>query len=240
MKSAKFVVSHVLPTLLLLTSLAATAQLAWSQETSVRPGINEKFKKPDAAKWVERFEQEGREIYAHRDAIVKLSQVKPGMVVADVGAGTGLFARLFARATGCKGRVYAVDIAQEFIDHIAKTCADDGIKNVVGVVCDEDDCGLDPNSIDMAFLCDTYHHFEFPQKTMQSLHRALRNGGTIVVIDFHRIEGVSSDFIMGHMRAGQEEFRQEIEAVGFEFVDENKELLNENYFMRFRKVSPTK
>jgi ubiquinone/menaquinone biosynthesis C-methylase UbiE len=211
--------------------------LARSQETSVRPGINERFKRPVPAEWVERFEQEGREIYAHRDAIVKASQVKPGMVIADIGAGTGLFTRLFAQATGEGGRVYAVDIAQEFIDHIAKTCEQEDIQNVVGVVCDEDDCGLDANTIDVAFICDTYHHLEYPQKTMRTIHRALRAGGTLVVIDFHRIEGVSSDFIMGHMRAGQEVFRQEIEAVGFEFMEEKKGLLSDNYFMRFRKVA---
>jgi ubiquinone/menaquinone biosynthesis C-methylase UbiE len=218
---------------ILLLPFALSVEPARSQETSILPGINDKFRKPDPAEWVERFEQEGREIYAHRDAIVAWSQVKPGMDVADVGAGTGLFTRLFARATGDAGQVYAVDIAQEFVDHVLKTSKEEGLKNVVGVVCDDDDCGLKPDSIDVAFICDTYHHFEFPQKSMKSIYRALRPGGSLLVIDFHRIEGVSSDFIMGHVRAGQEVFRREIEEAGFEFVKENKKLLKDNYFMRF-------
>jgi predicted methyltransferase len=93
--------------------------------------------------------------------------------------------------------------------------------------------------VDLAFVCDTYHHFEFPQKTMASIHRALRPGGRVVVIDFHRIEGISSDWVMEHVRAGQEVFRKEIEAAGFRLVEEPK-FLKENYCMIFQKVEPPK
>ncbi|MCB1231860.1 MAG: SAM-dependent methyltransferase, partial [Verrucomicrobiae bacterium] len=67
------------------------------------------------------------------------------------------------------------------------------------------------------------------------IHRALKPGGKLVVIDFERIEGVSSDWIMGHVRAGKEVFRGEIEKTGFELEDEKK-LFKENYFLVFRKA----
>ena len=67
------------------------------------------------------------------------------------------------------------------------------MKNVTGVVATDRSVELPAASIDLAFICDTYHHFEFPLRTMESLHRALRPGGQVVVIDFERIEGQSSD-----------------------------------------------
>lgn len=93
---------------------------------------------------------------------------------------------------------------------------------------------LPANSIDLAFICDTYHHFEYPAPTLASLHRALRKGGEIYLIDFKRIEGESSDWIMKHVRAGEEVFTAEIEAAGFKRLGGVK-LLKDNYIVRFRK-----
>jgi ubiquinone/menaquinone biosynthesis C-methylase UbiE len=137
---------------------------------------------------------------------------------------------------GDKGKVYAVDIAPKFIEHIAKTCKDAGITNVAGVVCTADSVNLPPKSIDLAFICDTYHHFEFPFKTMASIHEALRPGGQVIVIDFHRIDGKSSDWVLGHVRAGQEVVVKEITQSGFQVLGEEKLPLKENYFVRFGKL----
>jgi SAM-dependent methyltransferase len=63
---------------------------------------------------------------------------------------------------------------------------------------------LPTNAVDVAFLCDTYHHFEFLEKTMLSLHRAIKPGGRLVVIDFHRIPGKTPEKMLNHVRAGQE------------------------------------
>src|SRR5262249_46208349 len=106
--------------------------------------------------------------------------------------------------------------------------------NVVGVVCKQDSVELPPASIDLAFICDTYHHFEFPYRTLASLHKALRPGGEVVLIDFHRVEGKSSAWVLGHVRAGQEVFTREVVSAGFRAVGEEK-FLKENYFVRFRK-----
>jgi predicted methyltransferase len=71
---------------------------------------------------------------------------------------------------------------------------------------------------------------------MRSIHQALKPGGEVILIDFQRIPGVSSDFVMGHVRAGQEVFTKEVLEAGFEQVDERKGILKESYFVRFRKV----
>ncbi len=213
--------------------VVSTATL-WSQEQSVRPGINDSFMTADPASYVERFEKEGREVFDQRHTIVAASGVQPGMVVADIGAGTGLFTRLFARQVGGQGRVFAVDIAPNFVYQLVKECRATGFDNVVGVICDERSCLLPPNSIDLVYICDTYHHFEFPYATLESIHQALREGGRMMVVDFEREEGVSSDWILNHVRAGKAVFRKEIEDAGFELVEEI-DFLQENYGLIFKK-----
>jgi PhoPQ-activated pathogenicity-related protein/ubiquinone/menaquinone biosynthesis C-methylase UbiE len=221
--------------LLALALLTMVSCLARGQEKSVRPGINQPFEHPEVQRFVGVFEGESREIFTKREELVAACKLKPGMVVGDIGAGTGLFTRLFASAVGERGKVYAVDIAREFIDHIDKTCKQKGLKNVAGVVCTQTSTELPAESIDVAFICDTYHHFEFPAKTMRSIHRALRPGGRVILVDFKRIKGVSSDWVMNHVRAGQETFTKEIVSAGFKVVEEAK-ILKENYCLVFQKV----
>lgn len=214
------------------------ALVAWSvvaQEKSVKPGINDPFKNPDVKGFQDKFEGESREVFAHREKIVAACKLKPGMVMADVGAGTGLFTRLFAKEVGPDGQVYAVDIAPKFLEHIQKTSREAGLRNVTPVLCNPDSVDLPPNSLDVAFICDTYHHFEFPERTLLSLHRALKPGGRLVVIDFVRIPGQSSDWVLSHVRAGQELVEKEISAAGFEKTGEMKDLLKENYFVIFTR-----
>ena len=210
-----------------------------AQEESVAPGINNEYIDPNPEQWVERFEREGREVYDQREAIVAACNIQPGMDIADVGAGTGLFVPLLARQTGPSGRVYAVDISEEFIRLILSRAKMEGLKHVEGIVCDPDDTKLPENSVDLVFVCDTYHHFEYPQKSLASIHRALRPGGRLVIVDFERIPGTSSAWILNHVRAGKEVFRAEIEAAGFKLIDEPK-LLKENYILRFTKVDESR
>ena len=207
-------------------------------EASVKPGINEKFLDPELKvdDWLQRFEVESRETFHERHKVVEACGIKKGMTIADIGAGTGLYTRLFANATGPEGWVFAVDISGPFLKHIVARAQQEGQQNISAILSPENATALPPNSIDMAFICDTYHHFEYPKGTMGSLLRALKKGGTLVLIDFKRIEGTSSEWTMGHVRAGQEVFREEIEEAGLSYVEDVKiEGFEENYVMRFRK-----
>jgi ubiquinone/menaquinone biosynthesis C-methylase UbiE len=222
-----------------LTAFLAIDSSLPGQDKSVRPGINDPFKNPDLKKYIETFEGESREIFTHRKEIVAACKLKPGMAIADVGAGTGLFTRLFAATVGPTGKVYAVDISPTFVEHIRKTTKEAGITNVQTILCTDKSAELEPASVDMVFICDTYHHFEFPLRTMDSIHRALKPGGQLVLVDFHRIEGKSTQWTLDHVRAGQEVFRQEIVTSGFRVVGQ-EELLKDNYFLRFEKVEQGK
>jgi predicted methyltransferase len=227
MKTARFV--------LLLPFCLAVGLSLYAQDKSVRPGINKPFEDPDVKEYIGKFEVESREVFTKRKEIVAACKIKPGMAIADVGAGTGLFTRLFAAEVGGEGKVYAVDIAPKFIEHIKQTCEKIGLKNVQGVVCKPDSVELPENSVDLVFICDTYHHFEFPFKTMASIHRALRSGGQVVVVDFRRIPGKTREWILNHVRADQKTVTAEIVSTGFKKLGEEK-ILEENYLVRFEKT----
>lgn len=226
--------------LVLILFLLSLGAVTHAQDKSVKPGINDPFKNPDIEKYAKTFEGESREVFVQREKIVSACKLKDGTVVADVGAGTGLFTRLFAPAVGPKGKVIAVDISEKFLDHVAKTCKDAKITNVETLKCTEVSSELKANSVDVVFICDTYHHFEYPMRTMTSIHKALKPGGKVVLIDFHRIPGKSSDWVLGHVRAGQEVVIKEIEEVGFKKVHEEKDLLKENYLVVFEKSEAPK
>jgi ubiquinone/menaquinone biosynthesis C-methylase UbiE len=216
-----------------ITLMSLTA--GYAQETSVRPGINDPFKNPVLTEWVSRFEGESRETFQKRNDIVTACRLEPGMTVADVGAGTGLFTRLFAAAVGEAGCVYAVDIAPEFLEHIAASAQKLGVANIKTVLGTDYSAELPEGSADLVFLCDTYHHFEYPARMMTSIHKALKPAGRLIVIDFIRVPGQSSEWILNHVRAGQDTVEQEIAACGFEKVGEVNDLLHENYLLVFRK-----
>lgn len=209
-----------------------------AETTSVKPGINQDFLDPalDVTKYEQRFEGESREVFAHRVRIAALLQLQPGMAVADVGAGTGLYTMLFASKVGTGGRVHGVDIAPKFVEHITKTAAERKLPQVVAQLCSERSVELPAASVDLVFVCDTYHHFEYPQATLASIHRALRPGGELVILDFIREPGVSREWILEHVRAGEALVTQEVTTAGFTLVRrEETPFLRENYVLRFRK-----
>ena len=201
----------------------------------VSPHLNAGYLDADYERWKAVFERPGRDIFDQRHRILRESGVRTGMQVADIGAGTGLFTLLFARSVGPEGRVYAVDISPVFVQNILRRVEQEQLANVEGIVNTAKAAGLVAGSIDLAFVCDTYHHFEYPAAMLRSIAAALRPGGQLVVIDFRRIPGVSRPWILRHVRGGRSEVAAEIEQAGFELVA-SKDFLRENYFLRFRKA----
>ena len=204
-------------------------------EQSVRPGINNHYKNPRFQDWVNRFERPGREVYDKRYEVIDATGVKPGMTVADIGAGTGLFTRLFSARVGPKGQVIAVDISHVFVENVLRIAKEQGLNNIEGIVNTPRHTSLAPDSIELAFVCDTYHHFEYPESTLKSIRNALRSEGVLIVIDFRKIPGLSSSWVMNHVRADKKTVIKEIEAAGFKLIEE-RPLLKYNYFLRFMKA----
>lgn len=204
-------------------------------ERSVRPGANREYLTPDldVQAWSRRFEQDGREAYAQREAIVAFAGARAGAVVGDVGAGTGLFTFLFSRVVGPTGRVYAADLAPSFLAHVKKRAESSGARNVVTVLATDRLPNLPAGALDLVFLCDVYHHLEYPRTTLAALSRALKPGGTLVLVDYRREPGKSAAWILDHVRAGEAIVTAEVQAAGFQLV-ERSDRLTENYMLKFR------
>lgn len=227
MKSGQILVNGAFCTLLIAWSVFAAAE-----EKNVNPEINRHYQNPNFSVWVQRFESEGREVYDKRLEIVAATGVKPGMHVADVGAGTGLFTKLFSPAVGTNGKVYAVDISAEFIKNIRRIAQEQDLNNVETVINTQKSVSLPENSVDIVFVCNTYHHFEYPQSMLASIKRALRKKGRLIIVDYKKIKGQSSKWVMNHIRDGKRQVIKEITRAGFNLTEE-KRFLTTNYYIQF-------
>ena len=215
------------------TTLTSETALA-----TVPNGINARFLAPglDISQWTSRFEGESREVYRAREAIVEAIGLQAGHRIADVGTGTGLFVKYFSDAVGPNGHVYAVDISPSFVQHVRARAKKAGLQNVTVTLAKHTEVMLDEASIDVVFICDTYHHFEQPSATLRSIRGALRDGGRLILIDFHRIAGKTKPFLMKHVRAPREVFAKEVQDAGFTLVDSPRlSELEENYMLIFKK-----
>lgn len=208
------------------------------QSATIPDGINDSFLDPDLdpSEWVNRFEIESREVFAARGSILKAVGLKPGMSIADIGSGTGLYVGLFSKEVGTEGRVYAVDISPRLVDFVRRRVKAEELHNVEVVQSDEKSAKLGDRKVDRVFVCDTYHHFEYYESMLASIMDALKPGGELILIDFNRIPGTSREWVVNHVRADKQTFQAEVEAAGFEFIDEVRiPEFKENYLLRFRK-----
>jgi ubiquinone/menaquinone biosynthesis C-methylase UbiE len=226
-----------------MSAVFVAVTCAAAQQPTITPTAKELNKSfdADAAQWTQRFEHEGRAIYDKRMEILDAMGLKPGMDVADIGAGSGLISRLIAGRVAPGGTVYAVDIARNMIDYIAKTAQQENIGNLKAVLGDPHSPNLAPDSVDAVCIIDSYHHFEYPTDMLAAIRQALRPNGTLLLIDFKRIDGVSRDFILKMVRAGEGTFSDEFLNAGFDLVERRDDMFPENYLLKFKpRPAPTR
>jgi precorrin-6B methylase 2 len=133
------------------------------------------------AAWLEREEREKEE---RTDLLLRELALKPGMVVADVGAGTGYIARRMATAVGSSGAVFAVDVQPEMIEMLKALASKAQLTQIKPVLGSVSDVKLTAASVDLAIMVDVYHELEFPREVMLSLVRAMKPGGRVVFVEY--------------------------------------------------------
>ena len=133
------------------------------------------------AAWLERSEREQEE---RGDLLLAALALKPGMDVADVGAGTGYYSRRMAPLVGPAGKVYAIDVQAPMVRLLEAASKRPGLGNIVPVLGAEDDVKLPPASIDLAIMVDVYHELAFPHEVLASIVRAVRPGGQVVFVEY--------------------------------------------------------
>jgi precorrin-6B methylase 2 len=133
------------------------------------------------AAWLEREEREREE---RTDLLVKALGLKPGMVVADIGAGTGYLARRMAPAVMPGGKVFAVDVQPQMVAMLQAMVRQSGLTQIQPVLGAEDDVQLAASSLDLAIMVDVYHELSLPYEVLASVVRALKPGGALVFVEY--------------------------------------------------------
>lgn len=162
------------------------------------------------AGWLERAEREQEEAPSKALDVLDL---KPGMVVADIGAGSGYYASRMAQRVGPSGRVYATDIQQGMIDLLERRIRAEGLGNVTTVLGAMDDPKLPANAIDLAIMVDVYHELQQPQIFLQRLKATFKPGGRLVLVEFRK-EDPKVPILEVH-KMSVAEVKQELEAEGY-------------------------
>lgn len=180
------------------------------------------------ADWLERPERETEE---RTDLVVQYLPLEPDSVVADIGAGSGFFARRIAQRLP-EGRVIAVDIQPEMLAILREIALAEGIANIETVLATEQSLNLAPASIDIALFVDVYHELAQPLEVMRELRTALKPGGKVILIEY-RAEDPTVPIIPVHKMTAKQA-RLELEAAGFEYV-ENLDILPLQHFLVFAR-----
>ncbi len=179
--------------------------------------------------WLEREEREREE---NTSLLLKNLAVKPGMVIADIGAGSGYHSALLSKMVG-NGKVYAVDVEPEMIAYLYERIKQEKLSGIVPILCEEQKVSLPENTIDIMLLVDVYHEFSFPYEMGLSMRSALKPGGKLVLVEF-RSEDPSVPIKNIHkMSEGQA--IKELKAAGFTF-DKNIDNLPWQHCMVFKKL----
>ena len=181
------------------------------------------------ADWLDRPEREEEEAPSQA---VALLQLRPGDVVADVGAGSGYMTVRLARAVGSTGRVLAVDIQPEMIERLTDRVHREMLTNVTAVLGAADDPKLPPGSVDLELMVDVYHELAAPQRMLQHLRSALKPGGRLVLLEYRKED--PSIPIREEHKMSVADAKAEIEPEGFTLV-EVKEDLPRQHILIFRK-----
>jgi SAM-dependent methyltransferase len=135
----------------------------------------------ESADWLERPERDSEE---HTEVLIEQLQLKPGEVVADIGAGTGYFSRRLAGKVGPAGKVLAVDIQPEMLRLLTNRMAAIGLTNVVAILGTATDPKLPAASVDLVLMVDVYHEFDLPREIMEAICRSVRPGGRLVFVEY--------------------------------------------------------
>ena len=184
----------------------------------------------DPKAYINTLEDPKRDEYQKPHEVLSVLKIKPGEVIADIGAGTGYFTFRLAHFVGDKGKVYAVDVSPDMIRHLNRRIRDTKAANVVSILAEPDDPLLPDRSVDRIFICDVWHHVENQMKYLSLMKKILKPGGEVVMIDFQKRELPFGPPMQ--MKIAREDLLKQMEAGGFRVAKEHT-FLPYQYFLVF-------
>ena len=184
----------------------------------------------DPKAYIGALEDPKRDAYQKPHEVVHALGLKPGEIIADIGAGSGYFTFHLARHVGEKGKVYAVDVSPDMILHLNRRIREQKANNVVTLLADPDDPLLPDQSVNRFFICDVWHHIDNQTKYLSLMKKMLKPGGEVVMIDFHKKELPVGPPM--NMKIAREDLIKQMESNGFRLAKEHT-FLPYQYFLLF-------
>jgi ubiquinone/menaquinone biosynthesis C-methylase UbiE len=220
MTRSKDAVSRVLLGLALMVNLAATA-FARSDDAT----IHETF--DDVEHWRKVFDDPARDQWQKPRELIEALGVRPGMVVADLGAGTGYLSHHLADAVGAGGTVLAVETEPKLVVQLRKRAEEERTPNVVPILASPDNPRLPAGGVDLVIILDTYHHIDDRIAYARALSRALRQDGRVAIVDWQKRElpvgpppdhKLAREQVIDEMRAAGWSVAQELDVLPYQYV----------------------
>ena len=189
-----------------------------------------------AEEWVPTLEGAHRVANQKMDEVLSKLSLHSGMIVADIGAGSGLFSRPLAKAVAPAGKVYAVDIQQDLLDYINKRNKVENISNVQAVLGEFDDPKLPTRDIDLAFINDVLHHIQNRAVYLKALGTYIKAGGRVAIIDMDKSDPNTPHRNQPELQVSREDILQWMSDAGFKLVEEHPDLFpGTKWFLVFGK-----
>src|SRR5688572_20961295 len=212
--------------LAIVMAAAALVELAAQQHQPSKPDhMDHKF--DDPARFAKSFDDPARDAWQMPARVVDALQLKPGMKVADIGAGTGYFSTRLARVPGVA--VFAVDIEPKMVDYVKQRAQKEGLANVTGVLAGATSPNL-PEPVDVILVVDTYHHLPNRTSYFRELKKSLRPGGRIAIVDFRKD---APDGPPAHFRFTPQQIQDEMKQAGYD-LQSSHDFLPRQHFLIFR------
>ena len=214
---------------MLLCAFAAAGQVAQQ--------ANEGYKTPEGRDTVAKtLSAADRDEKQKPRELVAAMSLKPGMSVADIGTGTGYMLPFLSEAVGPEGRVISEDIFPDFLEKAKNTAKQHKLGNVKFVQGTETDPSLPEHGVDVVLALDTYHHWNYPEKMLAAVHRELREGGRLVIVEYYkRPDAMPGGRAMQHIRLDAAGFIKEIESSHFRLLSEHDHVKGSQYMAIFEK-----
>ena len=187
----------------------------------------------DIDEYIQALERPGRDEYQKPEEVIKALELKPGMVVADIGAGSGYFTRRFARSVGREGKVLAIDVKKEMLEYNQAHLSDLGPPSPAEfILAKPDDPSLPKNSVDLIFLCNVYHHLDNPTAYFSKAKEALTPTGRVAIIDFYHDDRSGKLGFPKHHLVPREHVIEQMNQAGLTFLHDHT-FLPRQYFLEF-------
>jgi ubiquinone/menaquinone biosynthesis C-methylase UbiE len=219
------------------TLACAALVLAAALSAQVATKANSGYQTPEDRNKVAKTLSDPKRDQAQRPAqLMAQMGLKPGMTVADVGTGVGHLLPFLSKRVGDPGHVIAEDIFDDFLAAAKQVATDNKLNNVTFIKGEEADPKLPEGAVDMVLAFDVYHHFNYPEKMLAGIHKALRPDGRLVVVEYYKREGaMPNGGALTHIRLDMPDLIKELEANHFHLVEELERIKNVEYMLILEK-----